>query len=61
MQRESPNLRKDALFRNRKDAGEKLAARNANFDLQRPVVLGLPRGGSPVAIEIAKALVAPLD
>jgi putative phosphoribosyl transferase len=61
MQLKRPKLRKEVLFRNRKDAGKKLAARIANFDLQRPLVLALPRGGIPVAIEIAKVLVTLLD
>jgi putative phosphoribosyl transferase len=48
-------------FRDRKDAGQQLA------DLLQPlrgpdvVVLGLPRGGVPVAAEVARALAAPLD
>jgi putative phosphoribosyl transferase len=61
MRRKSLKLAKEALFFNRKDAGEKLAACFANFDLKKPLVLALPRGGVPVAIEISKALVAPLD
>jgi predicted phosphoribosyltransferase len=48
-------------FRDRADAGRKLAlalARYANDDV---VVLALPRGGVPVAAEVASALTAPLD
>jgi putative phosphoribosyl transferase len=48
-------------FKNRSDAGRKLAARLVEFKDQRPVVLALPRGGVPVAAEVATALDAPLD
>ena len=50
------------IFRDRKDAGEKLAAqltRYANRD--DVIVLALPRGGVPVAYEVATQLNAPLD
>jgi putative phosphoribosyl transferase len=48
-------------FENRPDAGRRLAEAVTALDLQRPVVLGLPRGGLPVAEPIARALGAPLD
>jgi putative phosphoribosyl transferase len=48
-------------FRNRVDAGRKLAAALAAYQDERPVVLALPRGGVPVAAEVASALGAPLD
>ena len=48
-------------FKNRRDAGRQLAARLAKTPLERPVVLGLPRGGVLVAAEVAAALNAPLD
>lgn len=49
-------------FRDRKDAGERLAAKLANY-INGPdvVVLGLPRGGVPVAFEVARSLNVPLD
>ena len=49
-------------FRNRSDAGRQLAARLTEYEGRSDVVvLGLPRGGVPVAAEVAKRLKAPLD
>jgi putative phosphoribosyl transferase len=48
-------------FVDRTDAGRKLAKALASYKDQRPVVLALPRGGVPVATEVAAALDAPLD
>jgi predicted phosphoribosyltransferase len=50
-----------SVFRNRKDAGRQLAAGLAEFEGQDCVILALPRGGVPVAAEVAAALHAPLD
>jgi predicted phosphoribosyltransferase len=49
------------LFQDRQDAGEQLAIRLAAERPHRPVVLALPRGGVPVAAEVARRLAAPLD
>ncbi|HZP16285.1 MAG TPA: phosphoribosyltransferase family protein [Nocardioides sp.] len=48
-------------FADRAEAGRQLGAEVARIGLQRPIVLGLPRGGVPVADEVALALGAPLD
>lgn len=45
----------------RRDAGRRLAEAIAAVGLATPVVLALPRGGVPVAYEIARRLNAPLD
>lgn len=49
------------MFRDRRDAGRRLAhVLRARADAA-PIVIGLPRGGVPVAAEVASALRAPLD
>ena len=49
------------VFRDRTDAGVRLAHDLERFRDDDPVVVALPRGGVPVAFEIARALGAPLD
>ena len=50
------------IFKNRADAGRKLAARLTRYAERGDVlVLALPRGGVPVAYEVAKELKVPLD
>lgn len=49
------------LFENRTDAGRRLAKALTKYRDRHPVVLALPRGGLPVAAEVAAELGAPLD
>lgn len=50
------------MFRDRREAGQLLAQKLASYtDRNDTVVLGLPRGGVPVAFEIASELHSPLD
>lgn len=50
-----------ATFANRTDAGRQLATKLTHLSGQPIVVLGLPRGGVVVAVEVARVLEAPLD
>jgi putative phosphoribosyl transferase len=49
------------MFTDRHDAGRQLAEKLRHLESDDVVVLGLPRGGVPVAFEVARALHAPLD
>ncbi len=49
------------IFKDRKQAGQLLAEEVARHAYADPVVFGLPRGGVPVAAEVAAKLKAPLD
>lgn len=49
------------MFEDRRQAGHRLAKKLLRFRDQRPVILALPRGGVPVALEVARELDAPLD
>jgi putative phosphoribosyl transferase len=48
-------------YLDRVDAGAKLAERMESYRADHPVVLGIPRGGVPVAAEVARRLEADLD
>ncbi len=57
-----PQLIDDGIvFANRREAGRRLAALLEDRRGERPVVVGIARGGVPVAAEVARALDAPLD
>ena len=47
-------------FQDRRDAGRQLAAALASRFAEKPILLALPRGGVPVAAEVAKVLHAPI-
>jgi putative phosphoribosyl transferase len=49
------------LFQDRTDAGRQLAKALLKYKRRHPVILALPRGGVPVAAQVAAALDAPLD
>jgi len=49
------------MFQNRSDAGRQLAEGLMHLKTKDPVILALPRGGVPIAFEVASALKAPLD
>ena len=49
------------MFEDRRDAGKKLAAALKSYRGEDCVILALPRGGVPVAAEVARALDAPMD
>src|SRR5688572_2928113 len=49
------------IFANRHQAGRELAKFLQQYVERNVIVLGLPRGGVPVAFEVAQALHAPLD
>ena len=52
----------DGRYRNRREAGQFLASSLQGYEVGiDPLVLGLPRGGVPVAAEVAEGLRAPLD
>ncbi len=50
-----------APYADREDAGRKLAVELSRFRNENPIILALPRGGVPVAWEVARALNAPLE
>jgi len=52
---------RQVLFENRHDAGRQLATKLIEYKNQSAVVLAIPNGGVPVALEVASALEADLD
>lgn len=48
-------------FKDREQAGRELGKALLGYVGAEPLVLGLPRGGVPVAFEVARTLEAPLD
>jgi putative phosphoribosyl transferase len=57
-----PQEQEDAMsFRDREHAGQLLAAKLGRTRLADPIVLGITRGGLPVALEVARSLGAPLE
>lgn len=55
------NVAAMGIFQDRADAGRQLGLRLVYLRGQETVILGVPRGGVPVAFEVAAALDAPLD
>ena len=49
------------MFKDRIEVGKMLGDRIRGLGLKKPIVLAIPRGGLPVAKEIALAISAPLD
>jgi len=49
------------IFKNREEAGKKLAEEIKKLNLKNPLIIALPRGGVPIGVEIAKELNAPID
>jgi putative phosphoribosyl transferase len=59
---EQNEMAEEPIFRDRREAGRELARRLQKYaGRQDLLVLGIPRGGVPVAFEVASALKAPLD
>jgi putative phosphoribosyl transferase len=56
-----PVVRTRLPFADRVEAGRALAVRLAEYKAEHPLILALPRGGVPVAAEVARALHADLD
>lgn len=54
-------LHAERVFADRRDAGRRLGNELVRLELDRPLILALPRGGVPVGAEVARMLAAPLD
>jgi putative phosphoribosyl transferase len=50
-----------AVFKDRHDAGRRLAVELMRYKDEQPVIVAVPRGGVPIGYEVARALGAPLD
>lgn len=49
------------IFKDRSQAGQRLAQLVKKYSIEKPIILALPRGGVPLGFEIAKVLKVPLD
>lgn len=56
-----PPRERPVVLANREEAGRRIAERLAKYRAEEPTIVALPRGGVPVAVEVARALEAPLD
>ena len=55
------NVKVGSMFKNRKDAGEKLANALEKYRIENPLILAIPRGGVEVGLQVAKRLNADIS